>query len=335
MGRPKPTPASPLIPYCGPIIVVDEKCSWRKHVKYPVFPSSPSWKSPSSPPFAPPKPSKPKTRKSKPTKYAYYCPDSPFSLNFEDWDFPDYIYIPASAWTTDGPKIRHREDDVQACHSGPPRPRVDQARMKAYSDKASRQAYVKEDCHASTEEYESEASRRMRVAREVGEQMRADEEMLKQKQKARMREAEKVHWEMHFAREREMRRESERKAERAHWEMQMAREQAGRNKNTWEEKEWERVRVVKKEGLGNQGLEGERWERVPNVRSKREAKPEYGLRYQKPREYEEWKLELHNSEKGKNNGKGVMQRPQRWIEVREKPEGEVEVVMVKRRKPRY
>jgi hypothetical protein len=180
--------------------------------------------------------------------------------------------------------------------------------------------------------------RRMRVAREVDEQMRADEKMWKQKQGARKSEAKKAHWEMQASGEEEMRRASEGKAERARWELHVAREHTRENKNTWEEKEWERVRVVKEDkvqSLGIQGLEHESWERIPIVRPKREAKPEYGLRYQKPKDYEEWKLEIHNPVKGKDKCKGVMHRPQKWIEVREKAEGNMEIVMVRRRKPRY
>ena len=330
MGRPKP--ASPLHPNRGPIIVVDEKYSWSKHVEYPASPASPFWK----PPSAPPKPSKPKPGKPKPAKYAYYYPSSPLSRNLEDRDSSEFTSNAPSVWTPVGPKIRHCEDDARtcddarACYDAPPRHFVDEIKPKAYWDKAGHQAYV--------EEGESEASRRMRVAREGGEQMRADEEMLKQRQGAR-REAEKAHWETQLDRERGMRRESERKLERAYWEMQMAREQTRTNKNTWEENECERVRVMKKDenvrGLGIQGLEHESWERVPVVRAKPEVKQEYGIRRQKPEDYEEWKLEIHNPAKGKNKDKGVMRSPQRWIEVREKPEGKVEVVMVRRRKPRY
>ena len=290
--------------------MVDERYSWRKHVEYPATPSSPIWKSPPSPPSAPPKPRKPKPAKAPtPPKYACYYPDSPLSRKFEDWYSPECTI------------------------------HVDETKLKAYWNEAGCQAYVEEDYCASIKDSESEMSRRMRVAREVDEQMRADEEMLKQKQRERRREAKKAHWEMQGAREREMWRESERKAERAHWELQVAREHTREDKNMWEEKEWERVRVAKTEenarGPGIQGLEHENWEHIPIVRPKREVKLEYGLRYQKPGDYEEWSLEIHSPVRGMDKGKGVMHRPQRWIEVSEKAKGKMEVVMIRRRKPRY
>lgn len=336
MGKPRPTPVSPLLPHRGPVIVVDEKYSWRKHVEYPASPSSPFWKSPPSLPSAPPMPSKLKPGKPKPAKCAYYYPDSPLSRNFENWYSPECTFNAPSPWTPDGSRIRHCED---AYYGPPPRLHVDETKLNAYCKKAGRRAYVEEEFYASTEESESKMSRRMRIAREVDEQMRADEEMLKQKKMARRRGQEKAHWEMQVAGEKEMRRENERIAERAHWEWQVAREHTRENKNTWEEKEWKQVRGLKKDekvrGLGIQGIEHDNWERIPIVRPKREAKPEYGLRHQNPEDYDEWKLEIHNPVKGKDKGDGIIRRPQRWIEVREKAEGKVEVVMVRRRKSRY
>jgi hypothetical protein len=183
----------------------------------------------------------------------------------------------------------------------------------------------------------------MRIAREVDEQMREDEKVSRQNQRRRSKEAEEAHWESQLASEK--RRYQEEKpsseAEGAQWGTWAMDRARGR----WESGEaWEKVRASNKDiprrpkeearGLGIQGLHYDRWDRVV-IALKAKPEKQHDMRYQEFEEFEEWKLETSDPARGKSKiREEVMRRPQRWVEIREKLEGKVEVVMVMRRKPK-
>jgi hypothetical protein len=88
-------------------------------------------------------------------------------------------------------------------------------------------------------------------------------------------------------------------------------------------------------GLGFQCLQYNAWDGVAIARAKAKLEKKHAMRHQRLEDFEEWKLEISDPTKRKSKSREeAMRRPHRWIEIRENPEGKLEVVMVRSRKPK-
>jgi hypothetical protein len=310
-------------------------------MEYPASPSESPYPLPSSP--NPPKSLKPKGAKpnsGKHHKYEYRYPSSViFSQSPESYPCPSLSH---DEWSPQ----RNGGDHVRAYYGPPLRAYVDERHPRAGAREPDVYKYTFPQAHieADSSDYESDTRRRMRIAREVDEQMREDENLLRQNQRMTRKEADEAHWESQLAngKKREHERETLREAEGADWRTWATDLARGRQDSS---EAWESSQVTMKDiamgtmekvrGPGIQGLQYDGWDGVAIARAKAKLEKKHDMRYQRLEDFEEWKLEISDPAKGKSKSREeAMRRPRRWIEIRENPEGKVDIVMVRRRKPK-
>lgn len=177
---------------------------------------------------------------------------------------------------------------------------------------------------SDTDGAESEFSRRMRVAREVDEEMAREKEEMKMK----MKEAERARW------------TRERERERARWaalrELHKGWDVDARSNGSNEMYSggWEKIQGL---GLHEKESSSRAWGPRPKPKMElRQRAPTQNTHPRTDKDHVDWKLEMypgeHRSGHGEQDHRGPAARPERWVEVREKDRGDVEVVMVRRRR---
>jgi hypothetical protein len=308
---------------------------------YPASPSGSLSPLPSSP--NPPMSLKPKGAKPNSSKHHKYEYRYPSSVIFSQ--LPESYRCPSLSHDEWSPQ-RNGGDHVRAYYGLPVRAYADEKHSHAGAKKPDFYKYTSPQAHieADSSDYESDRRRRMRIAREVDEQMREDDNMLRQNQRMVRKEADEARWESQFAdgKKREHEKETLREAEGQDWRMWATDPARGRQDSG---EAWETSQATVKDtalgtmenvrGLGIQGLQYDRWNGVAIARAKAKLEKKHPMRHQRLEDFEEWKLEISDPAKRKSKSREeAMRRPHMWIEIRENPEGKVEVVMVRRRKPK-